>query len=1050
MPSTVSDFQLQVKKMAPDIGFATNYENQPDYTWVSTNLYRIPFTINMAGKPATDTVSFGLSINNAYFNNIIGYKFNDLRVYDQDMTTPLEFYLSGGTGDSCKIIVVFPSNITSNRTIYIEFGNPSLPPKSNKSIFLLDKKSLIYHFDVSSSDMIRQTWIQQVNPIFYRLNNLISNIHLHSKFNLNAPVFSYSYNDGLNGLPYLRFNSSNSESLGTVGCTPQIFEKEITIFIVCRSSSQIGYRSLVRMQDSSGGFIVFPWWDGTAPKAILSNDGGATNGLNVGLTSNQWNISSMRWKSNTSNGFNVHTNGILVSQRNSTNTTLINDPLYLASWNQDTEFGNVDIAEVLIFNEYLSDSDRLKVEKYLNTKYQIFNQSNFPTIQAGTQEAINNFTFQYEYHTPFVEYTTSSKLEEIYGIAGTNANIKYEKLLSKPLSSTSPAETWVLNDFSFIQNRAFSSTPFSLSTSLNGFCKKQTYYDLTKFDVENDVFPSTIYASTEDDYIEFDFYCENISTIDLDNTSIEFQFLLPSIKAIGRLSDNINTLTNGLNTVKIKKSDFIKTGFTNDWNQVQYFLIFNVQKSDSQVVAFSKPILIKNYEVDSKYSISSPVNLLACVSSTNDVDYFKKRVFQGRIKTKEISENNLQLKVADHLELILKKKFKDLNSFPNYSVYLDPEFWITGTNKKLKHLTFLVRMILGFVFPLNVFEVNLDFQDTLDSTNILQNIDSWTNGVLDTFVISPDDIIGEVLDEILTNCFGFMTYDPILNKIMVRNAYTSLDSSQNVFSIQSDKIYKYNSENVSESKIINELEIDLQNLSLKLGNLNTLTPIYNISGENYWRCKKQSITNIFVKLSSYQEEVLASKIINSIRVTDFGFYTIENDPASLNNTGVFITESPYFVDNQTLLIKVQNNNSSDRFLAKLRIHADYIEYINNTLSIDYDGIGSINYSESEYYIKNQSSIQKYGRNTVKIGKYFYGLIVDKVLKYSQLYTNYLSQASKEQELIRLECQYSPEYRVGLKVRFINNDFVEKIGIITECTHYFNNSEYISQLRITVL
>jgi RHS repeat-associated protein len=184
-----------------------------------------------------------------------------------------------------------------------------------------------------------------------------------------------------NGKPAVRFDGVD-DTLGSNLSSSASSEQ--TIIVVAKGQQ---YQSLVRFQNAATPYIVYPW--GSAKNYIISSDNNGA-GIASGLVENEWNIGVARYKAGTANGMQTFRNGTLVAQRTSASTTLPSAPLTIGSYLGSSEFAKADIAEILVYNRALSDSERQGVEQYLSQKYSVTVSS---SRQATTNLALQRFGF---------------------------------------------------------------------------------------------------------------------------------------------------------------------------------------------------------------------------------------------------------------------------------------------------------------------------------------------------------------------------------------------------------------------------------------------------------------------------------------------------------------------------------------------------------------------------------------------------------------------------------------------------------------------------------
>jgi hypothetical protein len=179
----------------------------------------------------------------------------------------------------------------------------------------------------------------------------------------NQPVLRTGTN-GINGRPVVRFDGSND--FFNTNYTWPANQDEITMILVGRGTN---FQSAIRMQ--SGNYIVYPW--SSAQSFILSSDGGTSGGIASGLVTDGTtvNIGMARYRRNTTNGMQTFRNGTLQTQRNSANNPLPSENLILGSYLGIAEFTNADIAEAIIYRAALNEAQRIIVENYLSSKYNV-------------------------------------------------------------------------------------------------------------------------------------------------------------------------------------------------------------------------------------------------------------------------------------------------------------------------------------------------------------------------------------------------------------------------------------------------------------------------------------------------------------------------------------------------------------------------------------------------------------------------------------------------------------------------------------------------------
>ena len=176
----------------------------------------------------------------------------------------------------------------------------------------------------------------------------------------------------LNGLPALRFDGGsdylNTDLVGAGG-------QGLTYVVVTKGSN---YQSLVRFQNA--GFLIYPWMNNTF---VDSADGSTPNGVASGLVANAWNIGAVTYQSG--GQITTYCNGSQVASRAANGANLpAGDPLVLGRYAGGSEYLAADVAEVLIYNRALGDTEREAVEAYLNDKYAVVAPPGAPGNLAGS------------------------------------------------------------------------------------------------------------------------------------------------------------------------------------------------------------------------------------------------------------------------------------------------------------------------------------------------------------------------------------------------------------------------------------------------------------------------------------------------------------------------------------------------------------------------------------------------------------------------------------------------------------------------------------------
>ena len=189
----------------------------------------------------------------------------------------------------------------------------------------------------------------------------------------NAPEFVLS---GLNGLPVVRFNGSNSERLVRTGFADMPTNGITTIIVIKEATIETGGSAIVSYAtgtgNSSNGYTIFNRNNGVL-RTYVNNDQQGSGDLTGGFK-----IFSSRWKN--SGELTHHLNSDAESSTTSSSTVAVTAGGALAlGGEQDAVDGDYaanqdldgDIAEIIMFSASISNADRLIVENYLSQKYGI-------------------------------------------------------------------------------------------------------------------------------------------------------------------------------------------------------------------------------------------------------------------------------------------------------------------------------------------------------------------------------------------------------------------------------------------------------------------------------------------------------------------------------------------------------------------------------------------------------------------------------------------------------------------------------------------------------
>lgn len=206
------------------------------------------------------------------------------------------------------------------------------------------------------------------------------------------------------------------------------------------------------------------------------------------------------------------------------------------------------------------------------------------------------------------------------------------------------------------------------------------YHALDQFNLDNDV-TTTVYTSTDDDYILFDFQCENSALIDTTNSYIQFLNPAETLDYKATLTTNINDLGSGeLVTIKIRKSSFIKTG-TGDWGDLTKAKIKILTTSGTQTIYYNYiRLIIDNTRL---FNIGDFVDYGVQISDDSFSTSYLDEAGSGAIINTATSEGGWTIETENILDTFLSQSWQDLPSFPDL-------YWVYENQNSNKNL------LLGF------------------------------------------------------------------------------------------------------------------------------------------------------------------------------------------------------------------------------------------------------------------------------------------------------------------------------------------------------------------
>lgn len=1053
MPTIYLDYEKQVKRMSSDIGIDIN-DLGDEYSLTSKNQYKRQLTIDLTGKPATNLVCFVFDHFLFGIDRRSGLNFSDLRVFNLTMTTEYEYYVQSYNTRHCCVFIKFPTNLVAGSVtnIFVTYGNVGLKSKSNASIVSskLISNDLIYAIRGNEATQDQMHLRDIIIDLASVENRAMSNTlgftddvsagRLKPKLQVDAP---------LNGMPVIRFLGNSTLPETYPNSKEQRFTDNYTSFIVAKSATLAGYNSLVRFQNSGVSWIIPMFWNGTNILSITSNDVG-TAGISTGVVAGAWNICTSRRRRNSADGLNTYRNGVSIASVATTDTPLPNQDLWIGSHANTGEFSNADLAEVLIFNSYLSDTERVEIETYLNIKYRI-DSTNLPILTLGGEQA-NAYSLAPLSFAPFASWQSKSELDsKSWGVAGTTATAELLTMMQKTIASGSPIENW---GFSTVDKTNRIPSEYARKRIVGTVASSDIvniYTALDSYSYANLVSGTTVYQSDLDDFIEFDFWCQDASTIDTVNSYIEFSSLSGGVFARAALNLNQKPLVNGSNSIKIMKSAFV---FLGDWIQVSEKLTLRlVTLSGTQEVLYNNFRLTQNLTQNDYYQIQNRIVLRNAVSSDNDLTYYKKTVVLGRIINQDLTEDNLKFSVWDYLELFKNKTFGDLNSFKGYDYYS----W--NVRNDIGDLTariqYVIDRVMTLIFP--DYAYTSSFFNYIGVTLAAGNSFNIPNKSK-VFTVYKTDKIADVLTKILDNMFGYITYKPNDGALTVRSCRTTLayKESTNLTATLDDRlIYSFNDVSGEDLEVINQINFP---------NYWPEQAYFNCTLCEFWsskdlEVKPNQVTQIFLQLSDF-EQTQDKVILGNLRVNVCDLSTVQGEN-TINNTNIRVSACR-LLDKETWVIDLTSTSGVTKYIRNLRMNATFIYkqqqlYDTNKIynkKLIYDN-PNLSIENGVVCLKNLASIQKYGKREITLDDFaFQGVeenATDIYLRVSEIYTNAIQNLGIAAKYIEINTQYQEVIRIGSLLKFNDKQKKLSFGYVTALEHYSDPvNGFVTNLRIRLV
>jgi len=993
------------------------------------NFYRQPVVVNNTGKTAK--TNYYISIQIKHFDLYLKYKsnynFSDLRVYDTDGVTELEFAIQNQLSTNTLIFVKIPTLAAASKTIYLEYGNNGLNSKNleldkpvqsatfwnfNKTKFRdwfiaqNTTRAEIPHFRtakyVDPIDGLRIGEPNFANPNGSYLNTLpLTNIdfgileplagrnwtnfrskdnsaHITSLQSADSPVIRCNEWDptmtinNLDTVHYSNFFSDSATKLFTNSLilTP-LDEYRNFYFATVYRPTTIDNQYFFG-QSSSGGKVV--QITSTGKIVIVTEFLSVIAQHSATLVANTNYIIECSLTSTGGLGYSatIRINGNSETFTG-TNATMISSAKWSVLGNSNA--GNNALKGYLGefvwcdgFNTSSTDdvSFRNTMYEYLNTKYRIVG-SDFPTVTLGTETTLTpEITTGYLSNSTFCDVNYSQKLsKDFYGLGITDTKVSFKDNLQK---------VWLAGNESFD----------------NSTLDKSGKYLSTKFSQYHVVNSIGYFTTAKIDHI---FSANNIKNL----ANYETKDVLTGTKYLINDEDYI-TLDIHTDNVNVNyASSIIEFSDTNTFVNKrtcslagQYFTLglntINIKKSEfiqvntlpwSDAIYFRIKIDMNSGSTANIYFgygrvlknhenlITENVKLIIGDAVSDDGFTTSYNAIKNIVTVTDVltSQDSIELKTIGILEDFYSRKFSELPGFPT-----DGRPLFIGLEPSLfpAETAHFKNFVLKQLFLLAFPYSMLDFDDfDADFSSFLS--------MVPYFVFSGYEKVGDRIAELLDPLFSSIYFDSSTGKITFRSG-KNLISQAPVKFITKGEILSYNTNTVSDIAKTNNIQVQNYNKfdsrNQIIGGRQYISTLFGFGGQ-FEEIGANQTKEFFFDVSANRDSNL--DFLEYLRIDGFGFSS-NNDPSNpaLDNSGVFI-RSLRFLPPSTVVIKVKNLNFGSRYFYALNLQSAYVEWGRETIT-EFKNIKSI-HSFGESIVENKIKVSTSNFSTNM--KTFWQQIVDR-------------------------------------------------------------------------
>jgi len=1024
--ATALDFKKQAKYTTQTVEVA----NFDGFQVIAGNYYRLPVTINNTGKSVKTNYYVNIIVKHfdLYLKYKSNYNFGDLRVYDTDGVTELEFYVQNQLSTNTCVFVKLPTLAASSRVIYFEYGNNGLANKSldvndtptSSTFWNFNKNNFRDWFIAQNATRTERAYYRPpkiIDPIdglkignnnfanptgtytngipftqlgfgipeplagrnFTNFRQRFNSAHLPLRFNVNQPYIRCAEWDptlAINGLDTMEFGRiQRNEVLYTNSLTldPLDEYRNFYCFAVFKTKAVGTTHYLFGTHEINGKTVLI----NAANQVAIVTDGVSAicTHTTVLLNNTDYIIEcSLQFTGGTGYNARIRING--VEQTFSGTQPTMNTNF---KWSRlgNSRGGNDSLVGCLAefgwcngFNTSSADDTNFRngIYQYLNTKYKIVSSSDFPTVTLGNETTLTpNANTGYNSISTLCEYNYSQSLSNvIYGTEKSNLKINIKKNLQKywlggketfDNSTLDSSGNFLTTKFSQVYNATDSSSYTLARFDLVLNAENQT--NLGTFSTK-DIISGANYPINDEDYICLEINITNNLNVDYAQSFIEFS---DTSNFVNRKTANLvgQYFVEGINTIYLKKSEFSEVNSLT-WESCIFFRArFRMLAGETDTIRFGLGRILKNYETflvpNTKIRIGDSVSL----------DGFNADIFTANkniltVQSVFTSEEDVEIECDTILEKFLKSKFRDLPGFPT-----DGRPLYIGTEKEgfpletVHFKNFVLKQLFCLAFPYDI----LDFED----------IDTVTSSIIDLvpyFVFRGEDEVENKINEILGSTFSSIYFDSNTGKIKFKNGVNLISGVPTKFVTQHE-ILDYKVNTTSNLEKINKINIQRyerkDSRNAVFGGRQFISTIFGFGGKFEEVGAGQNRDFFFDITDGVDSDIV---FLEYLRIDGFNFATTQ-DPTvpGLNNSGIRI-RSVRFLAPSTVVISVNNTNTSPRFFYALNLQSGYVQENKSNIAV-YNNVNSQkNFGVQE--ITTELKMRVFGDLTAMQNNLFQGVV----------------------------------------------------------------------------